>query len=131
MRHVIAIFMMILTLAASLVGCATTGTTVSDNSSALVAAEKFSAGCKWVLVVTDVMIPPLCAAGTVSPPICASYTAAASQLKKDLVTLDDLIAKGATVDTVTAAVSQAMATYLIVDAAYKGKLAETSVAASK
>jgi len=114
-KRILAIAACVLMLA----GCATMGTNGNPTPTA---AENFSAGAKWVMLITDTMVPVLCASNKLAAPTCATYTATSLQLKRQLLALDDLIAKGANPDTIAALVAQATATYLMIDAAYQGKL---------
>jgi hypothetical protein len=116
MNRIIIIFIICI----SLIGCATPGTngTVNPNSE----TQKFVDGAKWVMFITDIMVPSMCIAKKLSVAICSGYSVASDQLKKDLLVIDELMAKGATKETIAVATAQAMTTYLMIEAAYKGQL---------
>lgn len=117
-----------LIVAIMITGCVTPPVIPTDNNSTSttstikITAQKWVDGAKWVMFITDIMAPTMCAAGKFALPVCNNYAAASLQLHNQLLAIEDLIVKGATPETIGTALNQAMATYLLIDAMYRGQV---------
>ena len=99
-------------------GCATPGAVQVDPSAS---QAKWATGAAWVEAVADGVVNVGCFLGKIQPNVCAAYALARSELNKDLVVINDLLAKKATFAEVQAAINSAMDAYAKIEAAYRGQ----------